>query len=185
MGSGLVRSLSGTDVPDAVSGFRAYSRNAALQMNIVSSFSYTIETVIQAGTKRLAVTSVPVETNPMTRESRLFTSVPRFIERQLNTIVRMYSMYKPLRVFFYLGTVLMVTGLIPIIRFVYFYFTGDGDGHVQSLLLGGVLIILGFIAYLMALLADLIGFNRQLLELTLEKVRRLELLATERSEGDD
>lgn len=175
LGSGLVRSLSGTDVPDVVSGFRAYSRDAALQMNIVSTFSYTIETVIQAGSKQLAVTSVPVETNEKTRESRLFSSIPKFIERQLNTIVRMYSMYKPLRVFFYLGTILMVVGLIPIIRFLYFYVTGDGGGHIQSLILGGSLTILGFITYLIALLADLVGFNRKLLELTLEKVRRLEL----------
>jgi glycosyltransferase involved in cell wall biosynthesis len=184
LGSGLVRSLSGTDVPDAVSGFRAYSRDAALQINIVSSFSYTIETVIQAGTKQLAVASVPVETNPKTRESRLFSSVPRFIERQVNTIVRMYSMYKPLRVFFYLGTILMVLGLIPIVRFLYFYVTGDGGGHIQSLILGGTLTILGFITYLIALLADLVGFNRKLLELTLEKVRRLELSQSSPDEAD-
>jgi len=177
LGSGLVRSLSGTEVPDTVSGFRAYSRDAALQINIVSSFSYTIETVIQAGKKQLAVVSVPVETNPKTRESRLFTSVPRFIERQLNTIVRMYSMYQPLRVFFAIGLVLTLVGLFPIVRFLFFYFSGDGAGHIQSLLLGATFIILGFITFLIALVADLIGFNRQLLEQTLEKVRRLELAA--------
>mgnify|MGYP001821551980 FL=1 len=175
LGSSMVRSLSGTNVPDAVSGFRAYSRDAALQINIVSTFSYTIETVIQAGKKQLAIVSVPVATNPKTRESRLFTSIPKFIERQVNTIVRMYSMYQPLRVFFYVGTVLMLIGIVPIVRFLFFYFSGDGGGHIQSLLLGGVLITLGFITYLIALLADLVGFNRQLIEMTLEKVRRLEL----------
>ena len=181
LGSGLVRSLSGTEVPDAVSGFRAYSRDAALQMNIVSSFSYTIETVIQAGTKQLAVTSVPVETNAKTRESRLFSSIPRFIQRQVDTIVRMYSMYKPLRVFLAIGILLVVIGSIPIARFLFFYFSGDGAGHVQSLILGGTLLILGFVTFLIGLLADLVGFNRRLIEIVLEKVRRLEIGRNDRN----
>ncbi|GAB2689305.1 glycosyltransferase family 2 protein [Aliiglaciecola sp. 3_MG-2023] len=175
LGSFVVRQLSGVDVPDAVSGFRAYSREAALQLNIVSPFSYTIEALIQAGKKHMAVTSVPVETNEKTRESRLFTSIPKFIERQLTTIVRMYTMYQPLKVFFIIAVTLSVLGIIPIIRFLFFYFTGDGSGHIQSLILGGALTILGFITFLIALLADLINFNRQLVEQTLEKVRRLEL----------
>jgi hypothetical protein len=129
--------------------------------------------------------SVPVETNAKTRDSRLFSNIPSFIARQVNTLIRMYSMYKPLRVFFFLGTILMISGLFPIIRFLYFYFSGDGGGHIQSLILGGVLITLGFVTYLIALLADLIGFNRQLLELTLEKVRRLELKdSSVRPDGD-
>jgi len=181
MGSGLVRSLSGTDVPDVVSGFRAYSRDAALQMNIVSSFSYTIETVIQAGSKQLAVTSVPVETNAKTRESRLFKSIPRFVERQINTIVRMYSMYKPLRFFLLIGSILTLIGVIPIVRFLFFYFSGEGGGHVQSLILGGTFLILGFVTFLMALLADLVGFNRQLIEVVLEKIRRIELQDRDKS----
>ena len=163
------------------SGFRAFSREAAIRINIVSPFSYTIETVIQAGKKDMAVVSVPVATNPKTRESRLFKSIPAFIQRQLSTIVRMYAMYQPLRVFFYLGTFLTVVGLIPIVRFLYFYFTSGGDGHVQSLLLGGVLLLMGFIAYLAGLVADLVSFNRQLLEMTLEKVRRMELDAQGKS----
>jgi len=181
MGSGLVRSLSGTDVPDVVSGFRAYSRDAALQMNIVSSFSYTIETVIQAGSKQLAVTSVPVETNAKTRESRLFKSIPRFVERQINTIVRMYSMYKPLRFFLLIGSILTLIGVIPTVRFLFFYFSGEGGGHVQSLILGGTFLILGFVTFLMALLADLVGFNRQLIEVVLEKIRRIELQDRDKS----
>ncbi|MBU3005740.1 glycosyltransferase family 2 protein [Paraglaciecola arctica] len=175
LGSYVVKTLSGVQVPDAVSGFRAYSRDAALQLNIVSPFSYTIEALIQAGKKHMAVTSVPVETNAKTRESRLFSSIPKFIERQLTTIVRMYAMYQPLKVFFFIGLTLSILGAIPIIRFLFFYFTGDGDGHLQSLVLGGVLTILGFISFLIALLADLMNFNRQLIEQTLEKVRRIEL----------
>lgn len=175
VGSYAVRKLSNTDVPDTVSGFRAYSRDAALQLNIVSTFSYTIESIIQAGVKKLAVTSVPVGTNPKTRESRLFRSLPRFIERQLNTMVRMYSMYRPLRVFAFIGALLLLVGALPIVRFLYFYFIGEGDGHVQSLVLGGMFITLGFFTLLMGLLADLIGFNRKLVEMTLEKVRRIEL----------
>lgn len=175
LGSYVVKTLSGVKVPDAVSGFRAYSRDAALQLNIVSPFSYTIEALIQAGKKHMAVTSVPVETNEKTRESRLFSSIPKFIERQLTTIVRMYAMYQPLKVFFFIGLTLSILGAIPILRFLYFYFTGDGDGHLQSLVLGGVLTILGFISFLIALLADLMNFNRQLIEQTLEKVRRIEL----------
>jgi glycosyltransferase involved in cell wall biosynthesis len=175
LGSYVVKTLSGVQVPDAVSGFRAYSRDAALQLNIVSPFSYTIEALIQAGKKHMAVTSVPVETNEKTRESRLFSSIPKFIERQLTTIVRMYAMYQPLKVFFFIGLTLSILGAIPIIRFLYFYFTGDGEGHLQSLVLGGVFTILGFISFLIALLADLMNFNRQLIEQTLEKVRRIEL----------
>ena len=180
LGSYVVKTLSGVQVPDAVSGFRAYSRDAALQLNIVSPFSYTIEALIQAGKKHMAVTSVPVETNEKTRESRLFSSIPKFIERQLTTIVRMYAMYQPLKVFFYIGLTLSILGAIPIIRFLFYYFTGDGDGHLQSLVLGGVLTILGFISFLIALLADLMNFNRQLIEQTLEKVRRIELTMNEK-----
>lgn len=175
VGSFVVKKLSGVSVPDAVSGFRAYSREAALQLNIVSPFSYTIEALIQAGKKHMAVSSVPVETNEKTRESRLFSSIPKFIERQLTTIIRMYAMYQPLRVFFFIGVTLSIIGIIPIIRFLYFYFTGDGSGHIQSLILGGTFTILGFISFLIALVADLINFNRHLIEQTLEKVRRIEL----------
>jgi glycosyltransferase involved in cell wall biosynthesis len=184
LGSYVVKTLSGVKVPDAVSGFRAYSRDAALQLNIVSPFSYTIEALIQAGKKHMAVTSVPVETNEKTRESRLFSSIPKFIERQLTTIVRMYAMYQPLKVFFFIGLTLSILGAIPILRFLYFYFTGDGEGHLQSLVLGGVFTILGFISFLIALLADLMNFNRQLIEQTLEKVRRIELELNKTQEPD-
>ena len=185
VGSYVVKTLSGVKVPDAVSGFRAYSRDAALHLNIVSPFSYTIEALIQAGKKHMAVTSVPVETNEKTRDSRLFSSIPKFIERQLTTIVRMYIMYQPLRVFCLIGLTLSLLGAIPIIRFLYFYFSGGGAGHIQSLILGGVFTILGFISFLIALLADLMNFNRQLIEQTLEKVRRIELEQYEKNKNDE
>ena len=173
-GSGVVRKLAGIWVPDTVSGFRAISRESAIKLNVLSSFSYTIEMVIQAGKRNMKIESVPVETNTKTRESRLFKSIPSFIIRQLTTIVRMYAMYQPLKVFFYVGSLLTLVGGIPILRFIYFYFTSGGAGHQQSLILGGVFVMMGFIAYLAGLLADLISFNRQLSELTLERVRLME-----------
>ena len=175
LGSRIVRGLSGTSVPDAVSGFRAMSQQAALQLNIISPFSYTIEMLIQAGRKNLAIASVPIRTNGPTRPSRLFTSLPQFIGRSLMTMVRMYAMYKPLATFMSIGIVLFIAGAIPILRFLYFWLNGDSVGHLQSLILGGVLVVLGCVTFLVALVADLINFNRQLIELTLEKVRRLDV----------
>ncbi len=185
LGSFVVRNLSELDIPDAVSGYRAISREAALQINIVSPFSYTIEMLIQAGKKGLAVTSVPIRTNPKTHESRLFKSIPKFIEQSLTTMVRMYAMFQPLRVFFYIGMTLSVIGMLPILRFLYFYFIGEGGGHIQSLTLGGALLVIGFITFLIGLVADLINFNRQLLELTLERVRRIELGQRQNKNDED
>jgi glycosyltransferase involved in cell wall biosynthesis len=174
LGSFFVRRFSGTAIPDAVSGFRALSRAAALRINIVSSFSYTIEMLIQAGKHRMAVVSVPVPVNPPARASRLFRSVPQFLLQSVATTVRTYTMYKPLRVFTYLGGGLVVVGALPVARFLYFYAQGQGDGHVQSLVLGGVLLVFGFVSLLIGVVADLIAFNRVLLEMLLEKVRDLE-----------
>lgn len=175
LGSAIVQRLAGIVVPDTVSGFRAFSRDAAIRLNIVSGYSYTIETVIQAGKRDMAVTSVPIRTNPELRESRLFKSTPVFIQRQVSTILRMYAMYQPLKVFFYTGFSLSIIGLMPICRFLYYYFTDGGAGNIQSLLLGSVLLIMGFIAFVAGLVADLIAANRQLLEMALERVKRLEL----------
>jgi len=175
LGSRVVRQLSGTDIPDVVSGFRAISRGAALQLNIISPYSYTIEMVIQAGKKSMAITHVPISINPKTRESRLFKSIPGFVGRQLSSMIRMYAMYQPLRVFFYIGLTLSIMGMLPIIRFLYFYFADGGAGHLQSLVLGGVLLIIGFITFMIGLVADLISFNRQLTEIALEKIRKIEL----------
>ncbi len=182
LGSATVRLASETAVPDAVSGFRALSREAAVQINIVSPFSYTIEMLIQAGRKRMAVAAVPVDTNAPTRDSRLFKSIPNFVQRSLTTMVRMYSMYRPLKTFMMIGGALFLVGLAPIARFLYFYLQDGGAGHVQSLVLGGVLLMIGLTTFLIGLVADLIGFNRQLIEMALEKVRRLELAADESSQ---
>jgi glycosyltransferase involved in cell wall biosynthesis len=178
IGSRVVRVLSGTQVPDAVSGFRAISREAALRLNIVSPFSYTIEMLIQAGNRQLKVVSVPVRTNPPARDSRLARSTLAFVAKSMATMVRMYAMYRPLSAFSFIGAIFLGVGLLPIIRFLYFYATGSGAGHVQSLVLGGVLVIVGFMVLMIGLVADLINFNRQLIEMTLEKVRRIELRET-------
>lgn len=175
LGSFVVRILSETDVPDAVSGFRAFSREAAMQLNIVSSFSYTIETVIQAGKKNLAVINVPIGTNPKTRESRLSQSIPKFLEYSLATMIRTYAMYKPLRFFFYIGCLCVVGGLIPSIRFLFYYFMGQGGGHIQSLILAAILFIIGFQVFMIGLVADVISCNRKLIEDTLLRVKRIEL----------
>ncbi len=174
LGTWVVGNLSGVSVPDAVSGFRAISREAAMHLNVVSPFSYTIETLIQAGTHQMMVAAVPIETNPKTRRSRLFRSIPQFIMQSLMTMVRIYAMYHPLRMFGYIGILLGLVGLVPIVRFMYFYFFESGAGHVQSLILGGVFLHMGFVTMLVALLADLINFNRRLIESTLQKIRTLE-----------
>jgi hypothetical protein len=170
-----VRKFAGVWVPDTVSGFRAFSRESAIRLNIVSTFSYTIETVIQAGKRQMVVESVPIETNPKTRESHLFKSLPMFIQNSVGTMVRMYSMYQPLRLFFFIGGVFTLLGLIPMARFLVLYLMGEGDGHIQSLVIAGALIIIGVVSFIGGMVADLISFNRQLLEMILERVRRFEL----------
>ena len=177
VGSFIVRRLSGIAVDDAVSGFRAISRAAAERLYIVSSFSYTTEMLIQAGRKRMAVRSVPVRTNATMRPSRLFSSIPQFIMNTGVTMARAYAMYNPLRVFVAAGGLAAAIGLVPILRFLYFWAIGDGNGHIQSLILGGVLLILGLVAIMFGIVADLVGRNRQLLEATLERVRRIEAQA--------
>ena len=174
LGSWVVRTFSDVDVPDAVSGFRAMTRDAASKINILSSFSYTIEMLLQAGKKRMAVRSVPIRVNAKTRESRLYSTVTQFIQRSVATLLRIYAMYHPLKIFLLVSGALMLVGAWPILRFLYFFVIGDGDGHIQSLVLGGVLVTMGFMAFLVGLVADLIAFNRQLMEMTLEKVRHLE-----------
>ena len=174
LGSWIVRRLSGTSVPDTVSGFRAFSRDAAMQINVISSYSYTVETIIQAGNKRLAITSVPVRTNPKTRESRLVKSIPKFIMYQMSTMVRMYAMFRPLRTFFMIGAVLIGAAMVPSLRFFYFYLMGKGGGHIQSLILATILFITGFQVLIVGLLGDVISSNRKLIEEVLVRVRKIE-----------
>jgi glycosyltransferase involved in cell wall biosynthesis len=174
LGSTVVQRLAGTDIPDAVSGFRAMSREAAQRINITTEFSYTTDMLIQAGRKRLAIASVPIRTNATTRPSRLFKSIPEFIARQLVTMARAYATYNPLRVFALLGGLSAVAGAIPILRFLWFWALGDGQGHLQSLIIGGVLLVLGAVAAMFGMLADLVGANRKLLERSLEQGQRLD-----------
>ena len=174
LGSALVRRLSKTRTTDAVSGFRAMTRRAAQRINITSDFSYTTEMLIQAGRKRMCVVSVPVRTNGVARPSRMFRSIPQFITNTALTIIRVYAMYNPLRVFVAIGGVALLIGLAPMVRFLWFYLDGKGSGHVQSLVIGGALLVLGFLTILLGALADLIARNRLLLEQALERLRMVE-----------
>jgi len=175
LGSFVVRRFSGTTVPDATSGFRAWSREAALHMNILSPFSYTLESIIQAATKGFRILSVPIRTNEKTRESRLMRSTSEFVFRSATTILRISVFYKPFRFFFLLGAVAMLAGLALGSRFLYFLFSGSGEGHIQSLILTSVLLMLGFTTFVLAVLADLVSVNRRLQEDILYRVRRMEL----------
>jgi glycosyltransferase involved in cell wall biosynthesis len=182
LGSWVVRQVSNTSVPDTTSGFRAYTREAALRMTIVSEFSYTLESIIQAGKKRMAIAHVPVAVNPRTRESRLFDSIFSYIKRSGATIVRIYAMYEPLKVFTYIGLTIFGAGFLISLRFLYYYltsFTGGGR-YLQSLIYAAVLMIVGFMVLVIGLLADLISANRKLLEDLLYRVRSLELPPQER-----
>ncbi|MFQ5671473.1 MAG: glycosyltransferase family 2 protein [Nitrospinales bacterium] len=163
-GSWVVRQFSGTDIPDVTSGFRAYSREAALQLNVVSDFTYTVETIISAGKKNLAITHVPIRTNPQLRESRLFPSIRAYIQRTVITIIKIYSMYKPLKVFSIVGGASFSLGFIIGCRYLYFFFQGSTAGHIQSLILSAILLIVGFQIIMMGIMAELIAINRQLLE---------------------
>ena len=174
IGSSVVRRLSRTDITDAVSGFRAISREAAQRIFITTEFSYTTDMLIQAGRKRMRIVSVPIRTNPAARPSRLFRSIPRFIAQTGVTIARAYTTYNPLHVFGGVGLGLVFIGLLPMLRFVWFALHGDTAGHIQSLVIGGSVLILGAITFLLGILADLISANRKLAEATLEKLRRLE-----------
>jgi glycosyltransferase involved in cell wall biosynthesis len=183
LGSWVIGRASGLRTPDATSGFRALTRNAALRTLVLNEYSYTLETLIQAGAGRLAVEFVPITVNPQTRPSRLMRSIPHYIRNSSVTIVRAYSMYRPLRVFTVLGGCLVLLGTIPGLRFIYFYLSGDPFGHVQSLILSAILIIVGFQALMFGLLADLVGFNRKIVEETNYRVRKLEFdLLQDRSE---
>jgi glycosyltransferase involved in cell wall biosynthesis len=174
-GSKVVQLVSGLKTPDATSGFRAMTRSAAIRTLVLSDYSYTLETLIQAGTQHWAVEFVPVGTNPQTRPSRLMKNVSQYISHSVTILLRAYTMYRPLRVFTILGSLIFSVGLIIGGRFLYFVIMGQGTGHVQSLILAAVLLIVGFQILLIGLLADLIGFNRRILEEALYRLRKLEL----------
>jgi len=174
-GSWVIGLASGARVPDATSGFRAMTRDAALRTLVLSNYSYTLETLIQAGTRRMAIEFVPVRTNPPLRPSRLMRGMSDYLTNSTADILRAYTMYRPLRVFSIVGLLFTLVGLALSARYLYFAFIGQGSGHVQSVILAAVLMIVGFQILLIGLLADLIGFNRKILEEVLYRLRKMEL----------
>ncbi len=174
LGSWVVRMTSDTDIPDAPSGFRAYSREAALRINVVNKYTYTLETIIQAGSNRMAITSVPISTNPELRESRLFKSMWGYMKRSASVIMRSFMMYKPLKFFSILGIIMLIIGGGIGIRFLYFLFCGTGGGHTQSLILAAIFIIMGYQTIIAGLQADNIAANRKIIEDIQYRVRKLE-----------
>lgn len=173
-GSWTVRVASGTDIPDAPSGFRAYSREAALRANVVNEYTYTLETIIQAGHNKTAITSVPVRTNPELRKSRLFNSMFGYIKKASATIIRAFMMYKPMKFFCTMGSILFLLGTALGIRFIVYLCMGQGTGHIQSLILTAILILMGFQSFLIGLQADVIAANRKILEDIQYHVRKID-----------
>ena len=175
LGSWVVRQASSTSVPDTTSGFRAYNREAAIQILVVSKFTYTLETIIQAGKHLVAIDHVPVRTNPKTRESRLFPSMWSYVRRNSISIFRIYAQYEPLRVFWSLACVIGLVSLAVWVRFVVAYAEGNGKGHVQSLILGAVLFIAAVVLWALGVIGDLLAAQRVMTQKTFERVRRIEL----------
>lgn len=173
-GSYVVRKASHTDIPDAPSGFRAYSREAALRINVVNNYTYTLETIVQAGRNRMAITSVPIRTNPELRESRLFNSMFGYVKKSMLTIVRAYMMYRPLTFFSVIGLVPFLAGIGIGVRFLFYFFQGAGNGHIQSLIFASTLMLLGFMTFIVGLQADVISANRKILEDIQYRIRRME-----------
>ncbi|MDX1663268.1 MAG: glycosyltransferase family 2 protein [Candidatus Promineifilaceae bacterium] len=182
-GSWTIRNVSGTEVPDAASGFRAYSREAALRLNVLSRFSYTMETIIQAGKMGLTIISVPVWTNPPTRPSRLQRSMWHFVKSQASTILRIYAFYEPLRTFSYLAAPFLLSGLLLWLRFLaVYFFTASGDRFQQSLTIGTGLLVVGALIFVLGIMADIAGKHRQLTQETLYRLKKLDLEAEARNE---
>ncbi len=174
-GSAVVRRASGTSVPDTTSGFRAYNREAALQVQVVSKFTYTLETIIQAGKMLVAVEHVPIGTNPKTRESRLFPSMWAYVRRNTTAIFRIYTLYEPLRVFLAAAALTALIGAVIWVRFLWFFISGEGEGHIQSLILGSTLFIVAVQFAALGVLGDILAGSRVLQQRILERVRRVEL----------
>ncbi len=164
IGSWAVRQASNTDIPDAPSGFRAYSREAALKINVVNDYTYTLETIVQAGREKIPMVSVPIRTNPAVRPSRLARSMLAYVRTSMLTILRAYLVYKPLKAFLFISIFPTIPGIIIWIRFLYYYFTQGGAGHIQSLILACTLIIIGFVCVMIGILGDTICANRKILQ---------------------
>jgi glycosyltransferase involved in cell wall biosynthesis len=171
-GSWVVNKAAGTDLPDAASGFRAYSRESLFRLNIITRFSYCMETIIQAGNKRLAITSIPISTNEKTRESRLFNSIWQHVFESATAIIRTFLMYRPNTVFLTAGLTFLIIGLFPFIRYVYFLSIGSHGQHLQSLIVGMVVLFASFLCFALAIIADIIRTNRILIEESIEQQKR-------------
>ena len=182
-GSYVVRVASKTDIPDAPSGFRAFSRDAAMHLNVMNNYTYTLETIVQAGRTSMAITSVPIRTNGELRKSRLFHSMFGYVKRSMLTIVRAFMMYRSLTFFSILGLIPFTLGFALVIRFLVFFFRGAGNGHIQSLVFSSTLMLLGFMTFIVGLQADVIANNRKLLEDIQYRVRRLDYKESEREEA--
>jgi glycosyltransferase involved in cell wall biosynthesis len=185
VGSEVVNKAASTDLPDAASGFRAYSRESLYRLNVVTQFSYCMETIIQAGNKRLRIASVPVTTNPKTRESRLFTNIWQHMFKSASAIVRSYLMFKPYGILGWIAAILGVVGIVPLIRFLVFWFMGEASGHIQSLVLGSSMTVGALISLTILIVADLQRTNRVLIEDTLERVKRLQYESRRRTLTED
>jgi len=181
LGSWVVAQAAGMPVPDATSGFRALTREAALRTLVLSDYSYTLETLIQAGAHHIPVVYVPVRTNPQTRPSRLIKSTLHYLRQSIPTILRAYTLYQPLKVFTLFSMLLILAGTIPAMRYLYFFVTEHSGGHVQSLILAAILIIVGVQTFLIGLAADLLAFNRKILEDMRYRARLAEIEATKLS----
>lgn len=175
LGSWVVSQAAAMPIPDATSGFRALTREVALRTLVLSNYSYTLETLIQAGARRVAIEFVSIRTNAPTRPSRLMRNIPHFLSHSAVTILRAYTLYRPLRAFSTIGGCAVLAGLLLGLRFLYFWVIGQGGGHIQSLILTAILLIVGFQVILLGVLADLIGFNRKIQEEALYRLRKLEL----------
>lgn len=175
IGSAVVRQLSGSTIADATTGFRAYNKEAALKLNIVSDYTYTIESIIQAEHKDLAIANIVIQTNEVKRRSRLFKSIPEYLKRSAATIIRVYSMFNPFRLFLTLGMFFLFVGGLIGCRFLFYYLLGVGGGKIQSLILAAAMLIIGFQLLIVGLVADLISANRRLIEDILLRVKKIEL----------
>jgi glycosyltransferase involved in cell wall biosynthesis len=174
VGSYIVNKAAGTNLPDAASGFRAYSKESLMRINIVTQFSYCMETIIQAGNKRIPMTSIKIKTNPKTRESRLFKNIWQHMFKSSTAIVRSYIMHRPHLIFISLGSLFLICGMVPFLRYAILYYAGDKGDHIQSLLLGAVLIFASIIALALAVIADLVRTTRTLQEDSLERIKRIQ-----------
>ena len=174
LGSYVVRKASQTDIPDAPSGFRAFSREAAMHINVMNNYTYTLETIVQAGRSSWAITSVPIRTNGELRKSRLFKSMGAYVKRSMITIIRAYMMYRPLTFFSVLGLIPFTCGFLIGLRFLSFWLSGAGSGHVQSLIFASTLMLLGFMTFIVGLQADVIANNRKILEDIQYRIRKAE-----------